>query len=338
MKDITSKILIGADPELFFKKDGKIFGSERVIPEDGIPVAKAVIVRDGVQLELHPKEAVSMSETINAIANAIKGLQDELRKHPGVSLCFDGVVKVEREELLSLSEKSRLLGCQPSENVYGLKTVKVDPMKYLYRSGGGHVHLGLPGSLIEYRAKHIPILDALLGIPCVLLDRDPAQKERRKVYGRVGEYRTPPYGVEYRTLSNFWLHSPYLAEFVLAQAKIAACVVFATVSGEQNLEKELLDKLDFRKMIRAVQTNSADLAWEVWRDTVRPFCIKNCTNGPYASYTFPISHLNVDRFELLANDVAKSGLAIFGANPLMNWETGQAYYSGTFQNFITSRY
>jgi hypothetical protein len=36
----------------------------------------------------------------------------------------------------------------------------------------------------------------------------------RKLYGAAGRYRQPSYGVEYRTLSNFWLASPELVELV----------------------------------------------------------------------------------------------------------------------------
>ena len=47
---------IGCDPEFFFRKDGKIIGSEQVLPKDGWHWIDRSwsIVRDGVQAEIHP--------------------------------------------------------------------------------------------------------------------------------------------------------------------------------------------------------------------------------------------------------------------------------------------
>jgi hypothetical protein len=47
-------------------------------------------------------------------------------------------------------------------------------------------------------------MDLLLAVPSVLLDND---KQRRKVYGKAGAFRKKEYGLEYRTLSNFWISS-----------------------------------------------------------------------------------------------------------------------------------
>lgn len=47
-------------------------------------------------------------------------------------------------------------------------------------------------------------MDLHLGVPSLVLDKD---TERRKLYGKAGAFRPKPYGVEYRTLSNFWIWS-----------------------------------------------------------------------------------------------------------------------------------
>lgn len=74
--------------------------------------------------------------------------------------------------------------------------------------------MSLEESLMLNRISVIRAMDFFLGIPSLLLDND---KERRKLYGKAGAYRTPHYGVEYRTLSNFWMRDKKLVEWVFNQ-------------------------------------------------------------------------------------------------------------------------
>jgi hypothetical protein len=45
-------------------------------------------------------------------------------------------------------------------------------------------------------------MDLYLGVPSVLMDQG---EQRKKMYGAAGAHRVKSYGVEYRTLSNFWI-------------------------------------------------------------------------------------------------------------------------------------
>src|SRR5258706_5613926 len=91
---ITSALpFFGADPELFLTLDGKIVGSERALPEDGIaetgtkkqttlapaagnayvrPGGKIALVRDGVQIELHLPATICRAWFAQAVAQAFK--------------------------------------------------------------------------------------------------------------------------------------------------------------------------------------------------------------------------------------------------------------------------
>ena len=67
----------------------------------------------------------------------------------------------------------------------------------------------------------IPLLDFFCGIPSVLLDRENNQKSRRELYGKAGSYRYTTYGLEYRTLSNFWALSVPLTSYILGGVRLA---------------------------------------------------------------------------------------------------------------------
>lgn len=70
---------------------------------------------------------------------------------------------------------------------------------------GGHIHIGYPSSF-EIKPHHMAKLcDLFLTVPAIAGGAD-KQGARREWYGRAGIFRPKPYGLEYRTLSNFWLN------------------------------------------------------------------------------------------------------------------------------------
>ena len=46
------------------------------------------------------------------------------------------------------------------------------------------------------------MLDIFLGVPSILVDQD---TKRRSLYGKAGNFRLQPWGVEYRVLSSFMM-------------------------------------------------------------------------------------------------------------------------------------
>ena len=67
-------------------------------------------------------------------------------------------------------------------------------------------------------AKLVRTMDLYLSVPGVLLDDD---SNRRSMYGLAGSYRPKPYGLEYRPLSNFWLKTDTLKEWVFKTTEAA---------------------------------------------------------------------------------------------------------------------
>ena len=89
----------------------------------------------------------------------------------------------------------------------------------------------------------------MIGLPAVLIDTD---KQRRKLYGKAGSMRHKDYGVEYRTVSNFWLSSQELTPWGYDR----------TLWATQNLHLlpefiEIADGNTIRKVINNSKTEDA---------------------------------------------------------------------------------
>lgn len=280
---------LGCDPEFFFKRNGQVIGSEKVFPPEGIIYRHGIttmtanrsgenkMIMDGVQVEVNPLASPcreTLSYNIGICFNNLKRRLDEInfdmsnpndiKKIDNVETDFSRLVEVSQEEMDSLSGASKVFGCMPSFNAYGEKKAvsKVNPLEYRFRSAGGHIHIGNNGDsnlrkALKKPKKFVPLLDVLVGNTCVLLDRDNGNIERRKVYGRAGEYRTPVYGVEYRTLSNFWLQSYPLMSFAMGMTRFALDV-FA--SGKE-FYQPIMDAIDIKEVRQAINENDFELAY-----------------------------------------------------------------------------
>lgn len=322
----------GSDPELFLKRGDQIIGSERVIPIEGIRADPTQgtyypfpnkIVQDGVQVELNPGSHHNINAHGEQISTALTTLSRYLRTQDA-SVCFDGVVKVTLDELNALSDKSRMFLCAPSRNAYGLKPRKVNPVKYLKRSAGGHLHFGFDyctqlynKTSVDERQRLIPPFDIFVGNMGVLLDRNPLQAQRRKTYGMAGEFRLPPYGVEYRTLSNFWLRSYTLLSAVTGAANFAASVVLHSIS-KADIEQELIQVVDIDRVIQAIQTNDWDLAFQNFQ-SIKWFIGKYTGNQSL----FGLNATNLENFERFVVGVKEKGLeTYFPEDPIKAWVEG----------------
>jgi hypothetical protein len=323
-------VVYGADPEGFFELNGQIVGSERFVPEDGLGFGP-LLIRDGIQFELNPGSSASVRGLGFQIKLAFEELKHVLRQNPGLKLNWNGVVEVDREELDFLSEKSRVLGCQPSDNVYGTRPITVNVKEYRKRSAGGHQHFGLTNTNIfdgrgwDERYRLIPLFDIFVGNQCVLLDRDPGAAERRENYGRAGEHRKPRYGVEYRTLSNFWLRNYTLMSYVFGMSNIAISVLAETIGEGRDLEQELIDMVKINRFQDAINNNDWNQAMDNFETVVRPFLLKYL---PTSGSLFPLNKGNIDKFVVLAKAVKVNGLkTYFPEDPVQHWT------SGTFVEF-----
>ena len=312
-------ITFGADPELFVSKDGEIIGAEKVIPKEGLVAHedRGNVIIDGVQAEINVQPDTcrqgfsrNLSACFRELHAALEGSKTQAN--------FSQTVVVSPDEMKTLDPASQQFGCSPSENAYGESKLSIkDASKYYARSAGGHLHLGFgyeeSVKILQNHAHTVQILDILLGNTCVLIDRDPGNVARRKVYGKAGEYRTPQHGLEYRTLSNFWLRSYQLTSFVLALARFSVAV-----AGDEKVSQQILAAVNMDDIRRAINENDFDLAYQNFnaiKDIVKDIDA-NVNKSPYYGTVFPLEGHRVEQFEFFAS----KGLDHwFKEDPMTHW-------------------
>ncbi len=290
-------VTLGCDPEFFFRdKDGKLLGSEKVLPKGGLTYGEGKMIIDGAQAELNPKADLCRELLGSAISDCFKGLAGRLKETGIVAIPdFSQTISLSQEEMDALSDDCKKFGCMSSKNAHKTDkqaAIKVNPAKYMYRSAGGHIHMGhyypdprngdyVP--CLDNPKETIKVLDVIVGNTCVLIDRALGNVERRKNYGRAGEYRTPSHGLEYRTLSNFWLANYTLMSLVMGLTRMALDICH-NGKGE-----ELLSLVKIKNVEKAINTNNVDLARANF-EAIEGFLsnIANYNDPENANGTYPI--------------------------------------------------
>ena len=206
---------IGTDPEFMLRKNGNIFSSIGIV--DGTKQKKKKsgdyeFYCDNVLVEVALPPSKTRQNFIDNIKNCLIALSKEVAPYEP----FIQSSHVYDKSQLNCREALEI-SCTPEICAYEMQGVAGDSTLFErvdLRSAGGHIHLG--SEVILRTEKDFPVnkfhtirlLDLFLGIPSILIDKDPTSNARREIYGKAGRFRDTPYGVEYRSMSNFWLGSP----------------------------------------------------------------------------------------------------------------------------------
>ena len=213
-----ANILIGIDPEMFLfdKKQNKFISAIDKIggtKEEPKPIGNGCFVQeDNMSVEFNTP-ATDNNKQFKAAINYVKGylnsLYDNVTAEPVATVIFD---KKETDD-----PRAWIFGCDPDYSVYTMEeNKKPSSTNKFKRTAGGHIHFGYEkGRSYAQNAEIIKLADLYLGIPSLFMDSD---KERREMYGKPGAFRHKPYGVEYRTLSNFWIAEDTLMDWAFAEA------------------------------------------------------------------------------------------------------------------------
>jgi len=213
---MSSKFTIGADPEYFLMKNGKhvsaigLIGGSKMFPR---PLEREgfAVQEDNVSVEFNIAPCHDHTQFIEAIQYVIGNLKGML---PDYEFSQASAVLFDESELQH--PQAMEFGCEPDFNAW-TKAINPRPCAAdaTLRSAGGHVHVGTTEDPYEV----IKAMDLFLGVPSTKLDIHGGM--RRALYGGAGACRVKEYGVEYRTLSNFWIWSPKLIEWVHTQTEKA---------------------------------------------------------------------------------------------------------------------
>lgn len=208
----------GSDPELLIIKDNKPKSAIGVVNGDKanrINIDGHQFFYDNVLAEVAIKPGFSKEEVLHNIREALQIYHNIITP---LKFEIQSAVIFPDSELLDPEAKE--FGCDPEWDAYQVKIIespKDDMQKSNMRSCGGHIHLG--SEMLSDDDSPNPLLmlymlDLFVGIPSLWLDKDPTSVLRRQFYGKAGRYRTKKYGIEYRSLSNFWLQSPRMTGLI----------------------------------------------------------------------------------------------------------------------------
>lgn len=244
----------GTDPEFMIVHHNELKSAIEILPdkEHALKKAGSEFYFDNVLSEIAVKPAETKDD---ALHNIKKSLQELARiVNPG-KFVIKASANYPYKEING--PKAKIAGCNPEWCAYTLQCIfppdeDVELMEGYYqfktpfRSAGGHIHLG--GTKLEDESvalNVIRMMDLFLGIPSLYLDTDPTSPARRRIYGHAGSHRKTDYGLEYRSLGNFWLSSPKLASLIYDLSDFV--LNFVDQNGHEKfwaVNEDLLDEED----------------------------------------------------------------------------------------------
>ena len=246
-------LTIGADPEVFLINQegnyvssiGLIGGSKR--SPRRLERAGFALQEDNVAVEFNIPPATNIAEFVESIQWSVQRITDEVIDR-GLSVTITPAAIFPEAELQHPNAK--MAGCDPDFNAW---TKFMNPRPRVgagtLRTGAGHVHIGITPKPKFSREAFIKSLDLHLGVGSVLLDGDVLRKQ---LYGKAGAYRPTHYGLEYRVLSNFWLKSKELTEWVYTNTHKA----FEMIEKEG---EEFFDKIG-QEIIECINTSNKEMS------------------------------------------------------------------------------
>ena len=220
---MARNLLLGSDPELFLMHHptGKIISGIGVVggsKKRPHPLRRKgfAVQEDNVAVEFNIPPASTKQDFVESIRWAIEEINTMVS---GLNYALVPIASHEFTKEQLDHPQAQTFGCDPDYNAWsGLENPRPLANNQNLRSAGAHIHFGWDYPVDEERLMVARACDLFLGAPSVFMDPD---KTRRELYGKAGAHRPKGYGMEYRTLSNFWLRRQELVEWVWDNAQRA---------------------------------------------------------------------------------------------------------------------
>lgn len=264
----------GTDPEFFMvdRATGKLISAIPYV--DGVkyePVklkCGGTAIRDNVALEFATPPTGNEEDFVESIRTCIR----EVRKLIPDEFDIQALPSGNFEDDQLDNDEAKQFGCEPDYDAWELKMNQApDPEELTLRTCGGHIHIGrVEGDGNDFlhdpygRADTIKMMDTVHGIVSAILDNSEEALRRKELYGKAGCHRPTEYGVEYRTLSNYWLKSPQLVRLM---DNLTSDVLRIMRHGK---DKELIETIGGDRIQEVINTNDVESAREILNIYLRP--------------------------------------------------------------------
>jgi hypothetical protein len=210
------RFTFGTDPEFMLTKDSNYYSAIGIIADNEDfkhQLGKHQAYYDNVMVECAVSPATNKKGAVKNIGDCLKKCSKLVNPYKLVAQAAQDYPKNQLQH-----KDAKKVGCRPEICAYSLLSYSPDPLRFAtepLRTSGGHVHLGAKFILNNYTYFPLTLMmDLFVGVPSVFLDHDPTSKRRKQLYGRGGRFRICEYGMEYRSMGNFWLTSPKLVSLI----------------------------------------------------------------------------------------------------------------------------
>jgi hypothetical protein len=212
---------MGCDPEFFLTDEkGNHISAHNIVPgtkDEPFKLEKGALQADGTAVEFNTDPAYSAEEFAENIQCVLDQVREIVPKE--LNFNFSPAIEYEQSYFDALPEYCKVLGCDPDMSAFTLKFNNPPQPEGTMRTAGGHLHVGwgtepwdVEDEFHRFNAQQVVYwMDKCLHT--MISTHEPANV-RRKMYGGAGAMRIKPYGVEYRSPSNFWLQHPKLWPFI----------------------------------------------------------------------------------------------------------------------------
>jgi hypothetical protein len=245
---------LGCDPECFLQDAaGSLIsvidkiGGTKLNPQP-LPIGEGLAVQeDNVALEYNIPPSGSQEDFTKNVQRAMYYLSTRVAEL-GLQFSHVSAASFPMEQLMD--PRAMEFGCDPDFNAWanGRRNPRPKAADNTLRTAGGHVHVGHKFMTKRAAIDFIKFMDLYLGVPSVVMDKGDLRKQ---LYGKAGAYRIKPYGVEYRSLSNFWVFNTKLTDWVWTST---AAAMDAWQACELEIDEE------GPSILEAINKNNKDVA------------------------------------------------------------------------------